>query len=274
MSTRKESAVPDHAGQQNSRYHITALARGLKVLDLLSRHKTGLTVSEIAAETGWTITTAFRVATTLCQLGYLNHDKRSGCYELTYLCLLLGYCATFNLELSEMALPDLQQLHNETRESVFLSILAGAEIISTVRLLRSERFGALGDRFPAHATPNGKMLLAHLPFTERERLLTNEKWTAFTPKSITDPLQLRAVIEQAHLNGFAFTDDELVIGTRGVAAPIFDSEGECVAAVSIVCAGNRLSLAAVLDKYCLKVRDAANRISMQLKCRYLRSRNP
>ncbi|MBI4274945.1 MAG: IclR family transcriptional regulator, partial [Rhizobiales bacterium] len=265
MSTAQEHGVLDDTMLvAHSRYHITALARGLTMLDVLSRRRFGLTVTEVADETGWSITTAFRVASTLCQLGYLNHDKRSGLYELAYSCLLLGYCAIFNLEISEIALPDLQRLHRETTQSVLLSVLAGAEIVSTVRLLRSERFGAIGDRFPAHATPNGKMLIAHLPLADRERLLASEKWAAYTPKTITDPARLRAAVEQARRNGFSVTDDELVVGTRGVAAPIFDSNGTCVAAVSIVSAGNKISLAALLDLYCAKVCETAKRISVQL----------
>ncbi len=274
MSTAQEySVLDDTTPVAHSRYHITALARGLVMLDVLSRRRTGLTVTKIADETGWSITTAFRVASTLSQLGYLNHDKHSGLYELAYPCLLLGYCATFNLEISEIALPDLRQLHHKTTQSVFLSVLVGAEIVSIVRLLRSERFGAVGDRFPAHATPNGKMLIAHLPVADRERLLASEKWTAYTSKTITDPERLRAAVELARHNGFAVTDDELVIGTRGIAAPVFDSDGACVAAVSIVSAGNKLSLTAVLDLYCANVCETAKRISVQLNNRYLRSRD-
>lgn len=251
-----------------SRYHITALARGLQLLAMLAARRGGMTVSAIAAESGWTITTAFRVASTLCHLGYLEHDKRSGDYELTYHCLSLGYSATVSLELTEIAFPDLQKLHDETHESVFLSILAGADIISTVRLLRSERFGALGDRFPAHATPNGKMLIAHLPARDQERLLTGTRWMSFTPKTIVDPAQLRKEFEKARLAGFAVTDDELVVGTRGIAAPIFDWDGQCVAAVAIVCAGKRLTVAQVIERYCGPVQITAERISALLRARY------
>ncbi len=256
---------------QHSRYHITALARGLIVLDLLSRRRSGLAPTEIATVTGWTITTAFRVVSTLCQLGYLAHDKQSGRYNLTYSVLLLGYNATLDLDLPETAYPILRKLYDQTHESIFLSVLVGQEIISTVRFLRSERFGALGDRFPAHATPNGKMLLACLPADQLNQLLAHARWAAFTPKTLVTPEEILKSVVEARARGYAVTDDELVVGTRGIAAPVFDADGQCVAAISIVCAGGRLTLSSVVEKYRDLVCATAGKISLQLKSRYTRS---
>ncbi len=267
-TTVSQFARADNNVRGTSRYHITALSRGLRLLSMLSSHRHGLTISEIASRAGWTISTTFRVASTLRHLGYLENETSSGCYELTYQCLLLGYCASANLDLTEFAMPELQRLHQETRESVFLSLLAGAEIVSVVRLLRSEQFGTVGSgRFPAHATPNGKMLMAWLPDHERERLLKQTNWVSFTPKTITEPAQLSRELQKARMAGYAVTDDELVIGTRGIAAPIFDWDGECVAAVTISCAGNRLTLDEMIQRYCEATQATARRITALLQSR-------
>jgi DNA-binding IclR family transcriptional regulator len=54
-----------------------------------------------------------------------------------------------------------------------------------------------------------------------------------TPRTIADPAVLEQELEEVRQRGYATAVEELELGLHAVAAPVFDSAGNCVAAVSI-----------------------------------------
>jgi DNA-binding IclR family transcriptional regulator len=80
---------------------------------------------------------------------------------------------------------------------------------------------------PLHATANGKALLAFgdggLP----------EALEPLTPRTIADPALLEQELDEVRRRGYATAVEELELGLHAVAAPVFDSAGNCVAAVSV-----------------------------------------
>lgn len=55
----------------------------------------------------------------------------------------------------------------------------------------------------------------------------------FTNKSITDPDKWRRLITKIRAQGYAFSDDEAVVGGRAVGLPICNSAGKLIAGLSI-----------------------------------------
>jgi IclR family acetate operon transcriptional repressor len=90
----------------------------------------------------------------------------------------------------------------------------------------------IGTRFPWNCTSAGKAIVAFLPDVETKPLLAG-KLVRRTPVSVQSALALRAHFEKIKAAGYATDDGENNEGVRCVAAPIFDSAGRPVAAISL-----------------------------------------
>lgn len=97
----------------------------------------------------------------------------------------------------------------------------------------------VGRRTPLHCTSNGKVLLAHLPEEERERVLAGPL-DRRTSRTIVNRDALRAQLGQARVRGYAYTVEELEVGLNAVAAPVRGSGGQVLAAVSVAGPAYRL----------------------------------
>ena len=92
-------------------------------------------VSEIAAATGLTVSTAHRLTRALCAGGLLMQDPRSERYELGPLAVVLGRRAEEHLGYAQV-LPTLESLAESTGESVNLEVRSGAEVLVVLAVPR------------------------------------------------------------------------------------------------------------------------------------------
>lgn len=92
-----------------------------------------------------------------------------------------------------MAAPKLRQLVKEEDETAHLGVLIEGEVLS---LLKNECSHAIrmasqiGKRGPVHAIALGKVLLAHLPSEERERIYRDKNLSRFTRETKTFKTQI------------------------------------------------------------------------------------
>jgi IclR family transcriptional regulator, acetate operon repressor len=93
-------------------------------------------------------------------------------------------------------------------------------------------FTKVGMQLEAYCSGIGKVLLAHLPAQTQAEYLANGPFIALTDCTITDPVLLKAALEQVVGQGFAVDDEEVVTGLRCVAVPVRNVWGEVVAAIS------------------------------------------
>jgi DNA-binding IclR family transcriptional regulator len=84
-----------------------------------------------------------------------------------------------------------------------------------------------------HVTALGKALVAFLPKEARQAILDSIAFQAATPKTIGNLVQFRQELERICQQGYAVDDEEAVQGARCVSAPILNSNGAPVAAVSV-----------------------------------------
>jgi DNA-binding IclR family transcriptional regulator len=93
---------------------------------------------------------------------------------------------------------------------------------------------AAGRRLPAHCTSVGKMLLASLPAATLDvRLPLDTPLRAMTPHTITSPQELRSQLAAIRDRGIAIEQRESNPDVSCIAAPVRDSAGQVVAALSI-----------------------------------------
>ncbi|MEJ2262150.1 MAG: IclR family transcriptional regulator [Anaerolineales bacterium] len=241
--------------------------RGLSILSLFSYETPALTLTEIVEATGINKTTVFRIVATLEKAGYLMRDSDTRRYRPGIKVLQLGFTAISSLDIRQVARPYLVQLSQQVGETVSLSVLDGMEIVYIDRVRNQQIVGVvlgMGSRLPAHCASMGKAMLAHLPPEELRRRLDQAGLKPRTPKSLVDWAALEDELERVRQQGYAINDEELEIGLRAVAAPIWDSSSQVVAAANITGSAAMLSLERLESELALAVRHTADQISRAL----------
>lgn len=215
---------------------LSSVSNALRILKSFSTFEPTQTVSELAESLGLAKSTVSRLLSTLASEGFVIKDKKTGGYKLGLSVLTLGGIVTNHLEIHKEAAPVLYKLVNDTGETAHLSVLDGLDTIyihkeecnHPVRILTH-----LGRRNPSYCTSSGKLLLA---FNENNLVeeVIQQGLKEYTSKSITDPDNLRAEMENIRKMGYAISTEELTEGTRSVAAPIRDYTGRVVCAINVV----------------------------------------
>ena len=217
-------------------YTIETLRRGLNILTLFSRDIPDLSLTEISEMTGVNLTTTYRMASTLEQAGYLQRDPGNKRYRPGLRVLQLGFAALSSLDLRMIARPYLRQLSEKTGETVSEAVLEGLEIIYVDRIRNRQIVGVVlgvGSRLPAHCTSMGKAMLAFLPPKELRARLRGAKLDSCTHRTLVDRDGLSKDLDRVRRRGYATNHQELAMGLRAVAVPIWDEENQVAGAINI-----------------------------------------
>jgi len=253
---------------------VVSLARGLDIIKAFGssdqeivrssnmRPADALTLSEVAERTGLARAVVRRFLYTLVELGYALTDGKY--FRLTAKILDLGYARLSSFSLPKIAERFLEEVTLETKESSSASVLDGDEIVYIARLQTRRIMSvslSIGSRLPAFCTSMGRVLLAHLPVETLERYLKTAKLQRFTDRTISDPETLRKELSSVLKQGYALVDQELEIGLRSLAVPVFASGGRIVAAINIGAPAARITKGEVLQQFLPVLRKAAKNIS-------------
>jgi IclR family transcriptional regulator, KDG regulon repressor len=215
-------------------YSVTSVLRALDVLEYLAQQGGAGRVSDIARALRCSKNTAFRLLKTLQQRGFVSQTDDAS-YELTFKLLNLGECVLRNTDLHSAARPYLEELNRQFGETFSLGILDGNEIVYLDRVLGTRPYHtsySVGARTTAHSTALGKAILAFSPGTVVDRVI-KAGLRPRTEHTIADPERLRADLRMTAARGYAYDNQESVIGIRCIAGPVFDRSGDVVAAISV-----------------------------------------
>ena len=250
-----------------SRYSIETLERGLSVLTLFSDSSSELTLTEISRSTNLNMTTSLRIASTLEAAGYLQRDPKTKRYRPSLKVLQLGFSALRSLDIQQTARPHLERLSRETSETVSHAVLDGLEIVYVDRIRNRAIVGVvlgMGSRLPAHCTSMGKAMLAYLPGDQLKTRLDGAVLEACTRNTIIETDSLEADLTKVRRRGYAVNNQELAVGLRAVAAPIWGEHGRVVAAINISGSTETISRSRLKQKLVPLLAKTAAEISQEL----------
>jgi IclR family KDG regulon transcriptional repressor len=175
------------------------------------------------------------------------------------------------MDIVTIAKPLLKNLAERSGETVHMATLENNEIVYIDMLETEQNTGSLkmashvGFRNPAYSCAVGKMLLSYSPEQTVKRLVRETKLTKRTNNTIMDPGQLMDHLKTVKSQGDAIDDEENELGIRCVAAPVFDSHGRPVSAISISGPAFRVTKRLVQDTLKKEVKSAASEISHLLE---------
>ncbi|MEU6536849.1 IclR family transcriptional regulator [Streptomyces sp. NPDC047000] len=268
MPPRDEPTPSPAEGSASKRsYHVEALAKGLRILALFTEQRPAMKLTDMAAETGVPLPTAFRMAATLVTEGFLE-QLPDGAYRPAPKVLTLGFSALRGMTLVELADGPLRRLATVTGQTVNLGTLSDDRVLYLIRLRNNDLVTAniqVGSRLPAVRTSIGKVLLADLDAAELEQCLSDVSFSgAGGPNAIRVPARLAETLAEIRDQGWAIQDEELAYGLRSVAAPVRDASGVVVAAVNVAVPAMEFPVGRLHDELRPPLLDACREITRLL----------
>jgi len=214
---------------------VPALPKAFAILDLVAR-ESGIGFTAIQKTLGLPKSSVHQLIATLRDLGALQQTSDGG-YLLGLKLSELGAVAASQRTIERVALPFLKSLSQEVGMTCHLGVLEGDEPIYLAKVEANQDIKIntwVGKRLSLYRSSLGKVLMAWLPEEARERLLSQVEWVAKTPKSLPDADAVRRHLVEVRARGWAIDDEEDMANVRCVSAPVFDRQGNVVAAVSAV----------------------------------------
>jgi len=240
-----------------------ATDRVLDILEFVLAHPEGVALKFLSAELVAPKSSILPLLRTLTARGYLEQG-RFGEYQLGQKAVEFGSPSLARRELPDVTRPVMVELVKRTGEPVFLAMLIsdGSGVIYVDRVESDQviRYAPkLGERRPMHATAAGKAILAFMPTEQREAILKSIPLSRLTEKTITSITSLRTALNAIRESGVCINVDEAVRGGTAVAAPIFNRDGQVIAACML--GAPTLRAKPQLKMFAREVKNAAATIS-------------
>lgn len=245
---------------------VTALIRGLKILQCLNEHGPQ-SVGDLYQRTGIAKPTVVRMLETLKHAGYVDIQNPHRLYCVTARVLELSNGYDVSTHLLNIALPYI----NQARQDLGWPIELGVFVQDAMTILDTSRpTGAFsinrkpGSRVPVLRTALGKAYLAFLP--EAELLSVIEK-LAHYPDADYDfarrPDTLMEEMRHIRTKGYALSDRATLTNGRALATPIMQGKTP-VASINIVVHTSALSQQQLEEQIGPEMLDLSNKISQAI----------
>lgn len=218
--------------------------RALMVLQMFDDERLVLSATDVAEHLEVARSTAYRYLQTLVQSQFLSEDGRGG-FRLGMKVLQLSRLARRSYGLGDLAVPVMRGLTERFHQTVLLTRQMGQAVVCLEREESREQYVRLsyerGTILELNAGASAQVLLAWLPEPQQRAALRNAVLRRFTPQSIVEPETLVERLRRIRAEGYAITYGEVDSEAVGIAAPIFRSSGEVLAAISVVLIRSRVS---------------------------------
>ena len=233
------------------------------VLEVLVRAGRAVTLSELMQATELPKPTLHRTLALFEEAGFLAREPGGRAY------IIGERLSRFALDVlrSDAAAAErrtvLRRVVSEIAESCNLAVMQKGTLIYLDRIeapwpLRLH-LPEGGVALPLHCCASGKLLLAHLPSAERQRLLELMPLQRFTERTITDRAVLESELDRIVSVGYAVDNEEYVLGVACVAVPVRNRHDDVIAAIAVQAATARLPLMRAIE-FVPRLRSAAAQI--------------
>jgi DNA-binding IclR family transcriptional regulator len=219
------------------------LQQAMQVLGLFNPTRSDLGVAEVAKILGRSKSTISGWMSAMHDAGLLDRVDAGTRYRLGIRLAALGELAKNATSAQRVAAPLLEQLAKKTKETATLNVLVGSEVVNTFVVESHQPIhsgGGLGIPMPIHATAAGKVLVAWKTREEIRHLLPL-RLEKFTEDTVTDVDEFVAELSTIRRDGYSTAVGELARDLFAASAPVRDSTGAVVAAISIAAPTSRMT---------------------------------
>ena len=249
MTTLHRVTPPARRGRTPSRpasektAQVQSLTRGLSILECLAGSEGGLTLTDIGHRVALPPSTTHRLLATLEKMGYVYQAGDLGLWYIGLQAFTVGTSFLANRDFVAQSHPYMRRLMEQSGETANLGIIDGTEAVFIDQVQCREMMRTivkLGSRVPLHASGVGKAIFAALPDDQIDAILKVKGLPRITANTITSPETMWASVRVIRQRGWSFDDEEHALGTRCVAAPIYDEHADVLGAISLAGPSSRL----------------------------------
>jgi DNA-binding IclR family transcriptional regulator len=241
---------------------IQVIERMMSLLDALSDAPEAVSLKQLAGATDLHPSTAHRILAAMCNARFVERQD-AGTYRLGIRLLELGAIVKSRINLREVALPFMQELHESIGEAINLGARHDDEIVYLERTSSGRSLVRVvylvGGRAPLHLTSLGKLFLAADSPQKVREYAKRTNLPGKTPHSLTTLAALEKELDKVRRHDIAYDDEEAEIGLKCLAAPIRDDEGNIVAALSVSAPADRHD-----PEWVAKIKQTADAVSQAL----------
>jgi DNA-binding IclR family transcriptional regulator len=249
---------------------VTSLDKALSVVELMLDDSRDFSITEISQKLGMGKGTVHRIITTLTAHNFMQQDSKTKLYGFGVRTLEIGSPSQKEKYLRKTLAPFLMDCHEKCGETVNATVWEYNEMRYIYRLESQEmlRIAApYGHRFPGYCSATGKIFLSYLSNEDIRQIYGSKNaLKKLTERTVDSMEDLIFDIERVRVKKVAIDDEEAIWGVYCVAAPVLNSKGECVAAVSISAPKNRVSND-ISEKFIKLISETARKITKVL-CKF------
>jgi len=220
------------ASQPSAAAPIQSLDRGMRLLEVIARSPRPLTGVDAADRAEINRSTAWRLLATLEQHRLVERDE-TGRYQVGI--GLFGLTAATRWgAIARRARPIIERVGTQVDSTVAVAVVDGGgyEILDQVDGSHTLSVRWIGVRMPLTCTSVGKLILAAMDESELE-LFLRHPITPRTARTLTDPADVRAELDEVRRTGVATSVGDYEIGVNGISAAARGPDERPVAFIAV-----------------------------------------
>jgi DNA-binding IclR family transcriptional regulator len=214
---------------------VTSLYKAIKLLDFFDLAHTERGVSELAELSGMLKSSVHNILSTYETCGILEKNAKTSQYRLGLKILALSNVLSQDDVFWEIIRPCMENLSDETGETVFFATPYGTNIIYREAAFPNHSISVRaikGVVAPMYCTSLGKAILACMDDAQVERVI-EEGLPPFTPYTIHDSKAFREEIEKIRRQGYSIDNMEHEYGIKCVSVAIKNGNKDLIGAISL-----------------------------------------
>lgn len=262
---RNSNPIVATAGGADARYQIEGISNAARLLQAFTRQAPRRRIADLAREAGISESLTVRTLETLARQNFIRMCDDDEC-ELGFGWLSLADIRRRQVGVRQIAYPVMRVLRDLLNETIILSIRSGFRRISIENIESGQpirRTAQSGFEVPLHIGSAGKVLLAALAPDDIDAYLRTVPLRAFQGSAEISRQALLSEIETIRNLGYCIALREITSDAAAISAPVYDHQGETVAALSVSMPADRFSER--LKKLCIReLVKGAGQLSKQL----------
>lgn len=211
---------------------MQTIDRAMQVIKVIAENDTKkwLSISDLSKECDLPVSTMHRLLQSMKKHGLIQQDPNLKLYSMGNTWLEYGLQMYDTFDFVGLIRPEMEKLMHEVEESVYFSKPLGLESLIVERIDCQHNpiriYDQLGIRIPMNIGAANKVMLAHMPFDEKLKIVN----TLVPEEEKENFLQM---LNQIQKEGYGISHGERTNGTSSVSAPIFNQLKELIGAISI-----------------------------------------
>jgi len=216
--------------------YLQTVSRAVAVMRAFKGGSKDMSLKELTEVLGLNKVTTFRLARTLAHEGLLVQDPSNDRYSLSFGCLALVDAMLNRDGLAEISRKHLREAREETGETATILVREGWDrvVIATEASLQPVRYVMeVGRRNRVYLSGSGACLVSGMNEEERVSLFSFIETDPIAKEYDLTKEVLMSRLDFIKKNGWGTAQGEWAEEASGVAAPVYNREGDVIAAIAI-----------------------------------------